>query len=143
MFTESTLNRLILLAGELFGWDSATPGYRLSSDPRAGLRVWIGNHQNGKCAFCGCALGIDWELCHIVSGGPGKRGWVAGNIAAGCNDCNDIDAKAHAVIPFHTINHPELIPTEWPPTPILARMGKAEKAERENRKAEKRMARGM
>jgi hypothetical protein len=137
-----TIVRLAYLAGLDYMWEG-TKTYRLSSDPRAGLRVWMESVQSGKCAFCGGPLGIDWELCHIVSGGKEKRGWTPGNIAAGCNDCNDIDAKTHSVIPYGTINHPELIQTEWPPIPTLSRMGKAEKIEKENRKAEKRMRRGM
>lgn len=142
MFTAELIMRLAHMAGVDYLWEGVK-GYRLSSDPRAGLRLWLATVQNDTCAFCGDALGVDWELCHIVSGGPNKKGWLPGNIAAGCNVCNDIDAKAHAVIPFHTINRPELIPSEWPDITILSRMGKAEKVEKENRAKEKRMRRGM
>jgi hypothetical protein len=143
MLTQSILARLTRLAGEGYRWDIPANTARLSSDPRAGLRVWLASFQNGKCAFCGEALDERFDICHVVSGGENRKGWYEGNLAAGCRECNELDGANGPVIAFETIVRPDLIPQEWPAIPVLARAGRAAKQETLARKERKAIARGM
>lgn len=136
MLTVETIVYMTRLAGADFRWTATDDvrggkGYRLSSLPRLGLRLWLAQQADYRCVFCGHPTPVFdpitgesiGELCHIVSRGPDKRGWLAGNIGWGCSGCNDWQALRGPVVEFVGIAHPERIPTEWPSIPTLTRMG--------------------
>lgn len=140
--THTTHTMLVAMAGSTYDW-ATTPGHRPTSDVRQGLRMWLAAMQGDRCAACGDTLGEGWELSHVVSGGAARKGFVPGNIFAGCRACNEIDAENGPVIAFNSILFANLIPTEWPATTVLRDMGIAAKEEFTNRKNSRRKARGM
>lgn len=137
----ATYAALVSLAGDDFTWSGSYA--RPASDIRSGLFAFLADYAGGLCAFCGDDLGEGWQACHIVSGGAGRRGYVPGNLAAGCADCNDADRDQGAIVALSTIMRADLIPTAWPTNTELRTMGQARKAEAEARRQAKRAARGM
>jgi hypothetical protein len=133
---------LVTAAGPTFAWDGI-PSSRPSSDIRSGLFAFLADYAGGTCAFCGDSLGEGWQACHIVSGGKGRRGYLPGNLAAGCADCNDADRDAGEVVALATIMRPDLVPSAWPTNAELIALGKARKVAAEARRAAKRARRGM
>ena len=140
-FTASTHAALVAMAGASFDWNGSHA--RPDTDVRSGLFAFLIDYSGGLCAFCGDDAGSDWQACHIVSGGKGRRGYVPGNLAAGCADCNDADREQGAIVVLSTIMRADLIPTAWPTNTELRAMGKARKAAAEARRQAKREARGM
>lgn len=134
---------LVAMAGTDFTWLATSGTHRLTSDARVGLAAWLTDAQGSTCAFCGDSLGGKPELCHIVSGGEMRKGFLAPNIAMGCRDCNEIDSKAWKVIGYESIARADLVQIEWPDTPYLASLGRDLKIQNEDRKNKKREIRGM
>lgn len=140
MLTNTDHNLLIVAAGPTFSWP--TPSSRPTSDIRAGLFAWLKDACGNVCAFCG-EEGVT-QACHIVSaGGDGRRGYVPGNIAMGCDDCNETDRAAGPIVEYATILRPDLIPTEWPVNSELRKLGIDIKVENAKRREEKKRKRGM
>lgn len=139
-FTAQHLSTLTAMAGTDYSWP--TGGSRPESDVRTGIMVFLADYAGGTCAFCGDAA-PESEVCHIVSGGRGRKGWVPGNLAHGCLECNDIDGENGEIIALETILRPDLIPTEWPSTKDLRAMGIAAKNAKREAREIKRVKRGM
>lgn len=142
MLTRDRVTELVDMAGADYSWP-VVGVHRLSSDARAGLRAWLGEVQNGVCAFCDEPLNEGWDICHIVSGGPQRKGWAEGNLAAGCRECNLLDARNGMVVAYETIIRRDLIPATWPAIVDLTDMGRQIKCEQELAKAAKAAKRGM
>ena len=135
---SALIAHLVTLAGTDLSWDvpSARPTSR--EGYRAGLMTFLYTASQGICAFCGEDMAGEWNVCHIVSGGRNRRGWIAGNVVAGCADCNQTDqTKGFNIVPASSILRFDLIPQEWPSVPELKTMGSL-KAEAMKRKAAKR-----
>lgn len=137
-YTNETHSTMV--AAALADWSTMGNTARLSSDPRAGLAAWMLAAQDGICAFCGDAA-IQPEVCHIVPGGRERKGWIAGNLAIGCRECNELDGGN--LVEFNSIKRADLIQMTWPERTELARIGKAEKVAKEKAREAKRIQRGM
>lgn len=118
MFTIDTISAMVALAGEDFSWDGALPGHRPSAKVRPLLRDWLIAFQGGVCVFCE-QHDDAMEFCHIVSRGPGKRGFLPGCVVAGCAPCNARQKKEGPVVAFEDIARPDLIAMDWPSPPML------------------------
>lgn len=125
MLTRSIIAQHVAWAGVDYMWNGGPrPGHRLSAAPRRGLRQWLWEFSGGLCVFCDDEVPFEeFEMCHIVSRGPEKRGWLPGNIATGCAHCNITQAFLGPIVEFDSIKRPDLIPTEWPSTPFLRDKG--------------------
>lgn len=134
------IQALLTMAGHDYSWPAG--GYRPTSSARSGLFAFLKDYADSKCAFCG-VHDEHGEACHLVSGGPKRKGYVAGNLAYGCRDCNELDADNGKVIAQETIKFPKLIPTVWPSIPELTAQGELLKLESNMRKENKRAIRGM
>lgn len=127
MFTQSKHNELVNWAGPDFMWTNGPSlGTRGNSAQRAGLRVFLLDYSNRTCVFCGTEVGTrvgQHEMCHIVAAGPNstptgqriRRGYVPGNIAIGCVECNADQVERYGqIVPMAGILLPELVPVSWP-----------------------------
>lgn len=126
MITAQWIQTLATMAGIDFQWGRKFS--RPKSDVRTGLRHFLWNYADGKCVFCANPIGTieAMEMCHIVSAGDGRRGYLPGNIAAGCTRCNQTHAFLELdVIPISEILLPESVPMEWPSTVELRNDGRA------------------
>ena len=139
MITQSMINAFVADAGPSFTWKDGDPSSRPHTDIRTGLKAYLYRYSEGLCVFCARPVDErDAQACHIVSsGGPKvRRGYVAGNIATGCQTCNDRQAEAGwDVVPLSAIARPDLVPDAWPRMPDLRRDGVAIKAARSTRVA--------
>lgn len=144
MLTQTQYLTIALAAGPDFTWAGGGTA-RPETEVRAGIMAHLIASARGVCAFCGMVNDGAWEVCHIASGGygNGRKGWMPGNLAAGCIDCNDVDGDNGPLVAYETIVRPDLIVTEWPTRAELREIGKAEKAKREANRESKRIARGM
>lgn len=136
---------MVALAGPEYTWTGAGAS-RPTLMVRNGLFAFLAEYADRVCVFCGERTEQGYA-CHIVSSGrtghDGRSGYLPGNLAYGCEDCNEIDRQNGPVIEFSTIRHPELIPTEWPKRSELAERGEAIGIERRARRELKKAKRGM
>lgn len=141
-YTQATHQTLALMAGPDHAWEGT--GSRPTSDTRAGLFAFLADYANGICAFCGMHSN-NGEVCHIISAGPKRKGFVPANLVWGCLECNDIDGEAggYADVEFDSIKRVDLIPTMWPTMSELTKRGIAIKKDRMTTKQIKREIRGM
>lgn len=128
MLTVEIHHMMVQAAGPKFTWDvvEGMAGWRYSPDPRAGLRYFLGEYAGWRCAACGRDLDIsEAEVCHIVSRGKAKKGFLFGNVFYGCTDCNTAQKENGPIVEFHELI-PELIPgpEDNPGTPFLRDIGK-------------------
>ena len=146
MLTQTMIDYFAALAGPLFLWDSVPkrspmgPNERPDSGWRIPLRMDLVARQGGICPVCGNALPGDGsiggivEFNHVVARGPHIRGFIKGNIFAGCAPCNsatkplyDNDGmliSGREILDIDYFARPDLIPLDWTPTPILRRARK-------------------
>lgn len=132
MLTDSFIAQTAISAGPDFTW-TAVASSRPHTDIRTGLKRFLWEFANGKCVFCGAQTQFERsQACHIVSsGGPRvRRGYIAGNIANGCGDCNDAHKEQFDIVPIGEIRHPELVPMAWPSNVQLRNDGRLIKAAR-------------
>lgn len=123
-FSADTIAAHATLAGDGFKWEGKE-GPRPPSYARKNLRRWLADQQGGLCPVCGDAL-RHAQFNHVVSRGPHIRGFIGGNIFAGCALCNldcaltygtvddDGMVKDGGVIPFEHFARPDLIATTIP-----------------------------
>lgn len=132
MLTDDAIARFSDLAGSDFAWDCGFSTARPPGTYRTELRRWLIEAQGGICPRCGesgNARGA-WEFNHVVSRGPGIKGFVDGNVFAGHSSCNAATKPVHdadgnvvagmAVIPLTMFARPDVVPMEWP-TPVELR----------------------
>lgn len=132
MITQNIIAENAGLAGSGFTW-SASKSARPHSDIRTGLKAWLYQYAQGLCVFCAMPVSEGRsQACHIVSsGGPKvRRGYLAGNIANGCGDCNDRHGESFDIVPLSEIARPDLVPIVWPSNVELRNLGRAIKATR-------------
>lgn len=120
MSTHTALTALyaanVAAAGSDYMWDGITG---TQSCPRGdafpGLVAFLAIAQQGICAACGDEFGSETlNVCHIVSQGPRKRGYVAGNLYLGHRGCNETDITYGAAVPLASLIRADLIPTTYP-----------------------------
>lgn len=141
-YTEATHKTLTLMAGPDHAWEGT--GSRPTSDTRAGLFAFLADYANGICAFCGM-YSDNGEICHVISAGPKRKGFVPANLVWGCMECNDIDGEAGGFsdVSFGSITRADLIPTVWPTTSELTKRGIEIKKARAEAKQIKKEIRGI
>lgn len=143
-FTETTIADMVLAAGPDYTWPAG--GSRPTLMVRNGLYAFLASHAGMRCAFCG-EYTTDGYACHIVSSGrtghDGRKGYLPGNLAWGCADCNEIDRANGPVIEFNSIAFPELIPTVWPSRKELEKEGTRIAQEKSDKREAKKRIRGM
>lgn len=140
MLTDSMVAGFVALAGPDFTWAGVRGCSRPASDVRKALRADLANRQGGICPVGGEPLpgwsanaSNDWlpgvEFNHIVARGPLVKGFIIGNIFAGCashnamtkplyNDNGELISGVEVITP-DMLARPDLIPMEWTPFPIL------------------------
>lgn len=121
MLTQTMINNFAAAAGEDFAWDNGIAGWKPAGPVKVALREWLVSFQGGVCVFCE-AHDEALELCHIVSRGPKVKGFVAGNVAAGCTSCNARQKEAGPIVHLVDIARPDLIALDWPSVPTLKNM---------------------
>lgn len=143
-FTADTVTRMVTLATPDYSWPNG--GSRPTLMVRNGLFAFLASFAGMRCVFCGEHTDKGYA-CHIVSSGrtghDGRKGYLPGNLAYGCEDCNEIDRGNGPVIAFDSILHPELIPTEWPARKELELQGIAIGIAKNAKREVKRQKRGM
>jgi hypothetical protein len=122
------------LAGDALRWDGVKGCSRPGSDVRRALRADLAARQGNICPVCGNALRRP-EFNHVVARGPMVRGFLPGNVFAGCHDCNARTAPEYtddgtlvAGVECLTEDYfarADLIPQEWTPFPVLRKMPRA------------------
>lgn len=140
--TLDTLHRLnIALAGTDFSWSAGSKGRPQGG--QAALLGWLLARQDGICAACGETdeTGDVWQVCHIVSGGPNRRGYIAGNVYAGHQTCNDADRDHYgAIVPLSSLVRVDVVPTTYPTAADLADYAPTDRAARYARRLAARTA---
>ena len=136
------IDLMVVAAGPAFTWDATTGTSRPEVTLRAGITDFLREYAENLCAFCG-EDATTGEVCHLVSGGKGRKGWIETNLAWGCDDCNDIDGARGPVVSFATILRADLVPTSWEDGPTLRARGERVLAAREAARARKAALRGM
>jgi 5-methylcytosine-specific restriction endonuclease McrA len=125
--TATDIQRFVDMAGDGFAWAGVKGTSRPASDVRTKLRDDLLNRQGGICPVCGDDV-THAEFNHVVARGPKVKGFVAGNVFAGCASCNTDckneygDGTDGGVIPLERFARPDVIPTEWTPFPVLRKM---------------------
>lgn len=130
MLTKAHIARFVALAGEGYAWAGVRSCSRPASDVRKALRDDLAQRQGGLCPLCGNAL-RNPQFNHGVSRGPKVKGFLPGNVFAGCKACND-DCMAEygerddngmvidgGVIPIERYARPDLVPMEWTAFTVL------------------------
>lgn len=128
MYTIETMHALVDMAGEGFTWAGVRGCSRPASDVRRALRDDLLARQGGICCACGREA-VNAEFNHIVARGPQVKGFVVGNIFAGCASCNAAtkplyDERGNLISGIEVLTpdmlaRPDLVPAEWTPFPIL------------------------
>jgi hypothetical protein len=137
MLTQIMIDLFILQAGPDFTW-ATVKSSRPHIDIRTALKKYLWDYANGRCVFCDEPISFERsQACHIVSsGGPSvRRGYVAGNIANGCGDCNDDHGTRFEVVPMSEIARPDLVPSVWPAYKDLRVIGRAMREARQARRS--------
>lgn len=121
---------LVTLAGPDFTYPGVRGGSRPPATWRTGLRNWLVSAQGGICPVCAGPV-RNAQFNHVVSRGPGVKGFIEGNVFAGCATCNLTCAYSYGsvnddgmvtdggIIPLEAFKALEVIPTEWPGTATL------------------------
>lgn len=126
MTTLETLHALAVAgAGSDFNWANERRACARPQGGQSNLLAWLTRAQDGVCAACGETLndGTALEVCHLVSGGPKRRGYVAGNLYAGHKSCNDDDRELFGyVVPVTSLARPDVVALTRPTTDDLATM---------------------
>lgn len=138
--TETMVDNFVDLAGDGFMWEGVRGSHRPPSSVRRALRDDLANRQGGICPVGGEMLpgfsateGNNWtagvEFNHVVARGPMVKGFVVGNVFAGCAAHNamtkpiyDENGNLISGIEILRVSHfarPDVIPTEWTPFPTL------------------------
>lgn len=133
MYTEAAMNAFVALAGERFTWAGVRGCSRPASDVRKALRDDLLARQGGICPVCGCEA-RNVEFNHLIARGPMVKGFVPGNVFAGCGACNAstkplYDERGNLISGVEVITpdmlvRPDLVPSEWTPFPILRKRSK-------------------
>lgn len=80
------------------------------------LRAFLYNAAEGRCASCGDDLAADWVVCHVIPATYAqdgeRRGYVAGNLYAGCEACNDATGDDEPNVAAFA--NPGGVPMVWP-----------------------------
>lgn len=125
MITEQTIEGFITLAGPDFSWAGVRgcgrppSSYMGRKGIRQALRLDLIARQGGICFACGEVLDDTAEFCHIVSRGPGIRGWLWGNVAIGHAVCNEAQKQRGPIVHMSDMARPDVVPTEWTPYRLL------------------------
>lgn len=131
-YTMTDCERFTAMAGADFAWRNGpfnrNEPARPPSNVRKALRDDLLRRQGGICPQCGKPA-VNAEFCHLVARGPDTRGFVRGNIFAGCSSCNAKTkpewntegnlVRGIAVLTPSDLERPDLVPNEWTPFPIL------------------------
>jgi hypothetical protein len=119
MLTDSIIAENVALAGPDFTWAGVSGTSRVPNTVRKELRADLAARQGFICFVCGDTLDGSAEFNHIVSRGPGNKGWRVGNIAIGHSACNTRCKDAGPVVTLAQIARPDVVPMEWTPFPVL------------------------
>lgn len=123
MQTLTTLHTLnVAAAGASFDWAGYKGACARPQGGQAALLRYLTSVQGGVCAACGDDLndGTALEVCHLVSGGAKRRGYVPGNLYAGHKSCNDDDRECFgAIVPPESLARPDVVLTTRPTTADL------------------------
>lgn len=142
MQTLATLHALnIAMAGDDFAWEAGSKGRPQGG--QAALLAWLMAQQDGICAACGEGneSGDVWQVCHIVSGGPNRRGYIAANVYGGHQTCNDADRDVFgAIVPLTSLVRADLVPTTYPTAADLSAYAPTDKRARYERRLSARRA---
>ena len=140
MQTLTTLHTLnIAMAGDDFAWCSGSKGRPQGG--QAALLAWLMAQQGDVCAACGEGneVGDVWQVCHIVSGGPNRRGYIAGNVYAGHQTCNDADRDVYgAIVPLTSLVRADVVPVTYPTASDLRDYAPTDRADRYARRLARR-----
>jgi hypothetical protein len=130
-YTMADAQRFATLAGPGFAWDGVKGSSRPASDVRSKLRDDLLNRQGGICPQCG-KVPATVEFCHLVARGPKIKGFIAGNVFAGCASCNASTKPLYddngtlifgiEILTPDMLARPDLVPDEWTPFPVLRAM---------------------
>lgn len=128
----------VALAGDGFAWAGVRGSSRPPASVRRALRDDLTARQGGICPVHGGALGERGavEFNHVVARGPLVKGFVAGNVFAGCAGCNSLTKPIYdesgallsgvEVLTEEFFARADLIPLEWTPFPVLRRLATGE-----------------
>lgn len=125
MLTVEVHATMVRLAGPSFAWNNGVAGHRPTAAARVGLRYFLGQFSDFRCAACGKDVDFsEAETCHIVSRGKAKRGFLFGNLFYGCSACNIAQKDNGPVVEFHDLIA-DLIPgpNDNPGMPFLTNLG--------------------
>jgi hypothetical protein len=120
MLTDSIVARIEAIAGADFSYAGTSGTGRPSANfnggsPRRGLKAYLYAAQGGLCPACG--LDLAWEgseLAHMVSRGPGIKGFMPANLAVEHSHCNTMQKDKGPVVRPADLARPDLIVTCWP-----------------------------
>lgn len=128
--TDIDVEGFVTLAGDGFMWAGVRGSSRPPSTVRRALRDDLWARQGEVCAVCGKGDNGDaLEFNHVVSRGPGVKGFIRGNVFTGHGSCNARTKPLYdengtlisgvEVLTSAYLKRMDVIPTEWTPFPIL------------------------
>lgn len=131
MYTIEAMQAFVALAGPRFTWAGVRGCSRPAADVRKALRADLESRQGGICPVCGGPI-RNAEFNHLVARGPEVKGFLPGNIFAGCSSCNAATKPLYdnegnlisgiEVLTPDMLARPDLVPSEWTPFPVLRKM---------------------
>ncbi len=133
MLTDEIIAGFVALAGPDYSWAGVRGCSRPASDVRRALRADLLARQGNICPVGGETLtdADAIEFNHVVARGNGVRGFIPGNVFAGCAAHNAMTKPQHdhngrvvsgkAVLWTADLARPDVVPLEWTPFPILRR----------------------